>query len=64
LGFGDTILKIALWGICVAIALQVIFYFVFQIIGYNPFLLVVTLTASVLAVLIVIVIWNNAKGRL
>jgi hypothetical protein len=64
LGFADTILKMAMWGICVAIVLQVIFYFVFQIMGYNPFLLVVTLTASVVAVLIVVVVWSTLKGRL
>ena len=61
---GDTILKIAVWGICVAIALQVVFYFVFQTIGYNPFLLVVTLIASVLAVLVVLLVWNTVRRRL
>ena len=64
MGFVGAILKIAVWGICVVIALQVMFYFVFQIIGYNSFLLSVTLTASVLAVLIVLVVWNALKRRL
>jgi Na+/melibiose symporter-like transporter len=54
----------AVWSICVAIALQVIFYFVFQIIGYDSFLLSVTLTASVLAVLVVLVVWNALKRRM
>ena len=53
-----------MWGICVTIALQVIFYFVFQIIGYDLFLLSVTLTVSVLVILVVLVVWNALKRRL
>jgi high-affinity Fe2+/Pb2+ permease len=41
-----TVLKLAVWGICVAITLQVIFYFIFQMIGYNSYLLSITLLMS------------------
>jgi len=30
-----TVLKLAVWAVCVAVVLQVIFYLVFQVIGYN-----------------------------
>jgi membrane protein YdbS with pleckstrin-like domain len=42
-----TVLKLAAWGVCVAVALQVIFYFVFQTIGHDSYLLSITLIVSV-----------------
>jgi len=57
----DTVLKHLAWITCIMVVLQVIFYFVFQIIGYNSFLLSVTLIASVLMVLIVLFLWRVMK---
>jgi hypothetical protein len=56
-----TILKLAVWGICVAIALQVIFYFVFQAIGYNPYLLSMALLASLTVAILLLIAWNILK---
>jgi Na+/melibiose symporter-like transporter len=57
----DTVLKHLAWITCVMVVLQVIFYFVFQIIGYNSFLLSITLIASVLVCLIVLFVWRVLK---
>jgi hypothetical protein len=57
----DTVFKHLAWITCVMVVLQVIFYFVFQIIGYNMFLLSVTLIASVLAALTVLFVWRVLK---
>jgi len=51
----DTVLKLGALGVCIMVALQLIFYFVFQIIGYNSFWLSVTLIASVLVFIIILV---------
>jgi hypothetical protein len=56
-----TALRLAAWGICVVIALQVIFYFVFQIIGYNLSLFVTTLLISFTVALIILVCWGALK---
>jgi uncharacterized membrane protein len=53
-----TVLKLAVWGICVAIALQVIFYFVFQMIGYNSYLLSVTLIVSLTVAILLLIGWR------
>jgi uncharacterized membrane protein len=53
-----TVLKLAVWGICVAIALQVIFYFVFQVIGYNSYLLSVTLIVSLTVAILLLIGWR------
>ena len=57
----DTVLKHLAWITCIMVVLQVIFYFVFQIIGYNSFLLSVTLIASVLVALTVLFAWRVLK---
>jgi Na+/melibiose symporter-like transporter len=57
----DTVLKHLAWITCVMVVLQVIFYFVFQIIGYNSFLLSVTLIASGLVALTVLFVWQVLK---
>jgi len=54
----DTVLKLAAVGVCVMVVLQVIFYFVFQIIGYDAFWLSVTLIASVLVFIVLLVLWR------
>ena len=51
----DTVLKLAAFGVCIMVALQVIFYFVFQIIGYDSFWISVTLIASVLFFIVILV---------
>ena len=60
MGF-DAVLKLLAWGICVAVTLQVIFYFVFQLISYDSVLLSVTLVASLLAGFAVLVVWRALK---
>ena len=57
----DTVLKHLAWITCVMVVLQVVFYFVFQIIGYNMFLLSVTLIVSVLVALAVLFVWKVLK---
>lgn len=56
-----TVLKLAVWGICVAIALQVIFYFIFQAIGYNSYLLSITLLASLIVAVLLLAGWRILK---
>jgi high-affinity Fe2+/Pb2+ permease len=56
-----TVLKLAVWGVCVAVALQVIFYFVFQVIGYNSYLLSITLMVSLIAAILLLVGWRILK---
>jgi uncharacterized membrane protein len=56
-----TVLKLAVWGICVAIALQGIFYFIFQVIGYNSYLLSITLLVSLTIAVLFLVGWRILK---
>jgi len=56
-----TVLKLAVWGICVAIVLQVIFYFIFQVIGYNSYLLSITLLVSLTVAVLLLVGWRILK---
>jgi hypothetical protein len=56
-----TVLKLAVWAICVAVALQVIFYFVFQVIGYNPYFLSITLIGSLVAAILLLIGWRILK---
>jgi uncharacterized membrane protein len=55
------VLKLAVWAVCVAVALQVIFYFVFQMIGYNSYLLSLTLIGSVIAAILLLIGWSMLK---
>jgi uncharacterized membrane protein len=59
-----TVLKLAAWGVIVAVALQVIFYFVFQIIGYDSYLLSITLLISVVAVFLLLAGWRILKNSM
>jgi uncharacterized membrane protein len=59
-----TVLKLAAWGVIVAVALQVIFYFVFQIIGYDSYLLSITLIISVVAVFLLLAGWRILKNSM
>jgi len=56
-----TVLKLAAWGVIVAVALQVIFYFVFQIIGYDSYMLSMTLIVSVTAGILLLIGWRILK---
>jgi high-affinity Fe2+/Pb2+ permease len=56
-----TILKLAAWGVIVAVALQVVFYFVFQIIGYDSYFLSISLIISIIAVLLLLAGWITLK---
>ena len=56
-----TVLKLAAWGVIVAVALQVIFYFVFQIIGYDSYLLSITLIVSVIIGILLLFGWKALK---
>jgi uncharacterized membrane protein len=59
-----TVLKLAAWGVIVAVALPVIFYFVFQIIGYDSYLLSITLLISVVAVFLLLAGWRILKNSM
>jgi len=54
----DTVLKFGALGVCIMVTLQVVFYFIFQIIGYDSFWLSVTLIASVLVFIVLLVLWR------
>jgi len=54
----DTVLKFGALGVCIMVTLQVVFYFIFQIIGYDAFWLSVTLIASVLVFIVLLVLWR------
>ncbi len=51
-----TVLKLTVWSICVVIALQVVFYFIFQVIGYNSYLLSITLLVSLA---VAVLLWGK-----
>jgi len=58
---GDSVLKLAAWGVIVAVALQVVFYFVFQVIGYDSYLLSITLLMSVIVGILLLIGWNRLR---
>jgi hypothetical protein len=55
------LLKFAAWGVFVAVALQVVFYFIFQIIGYDSYLLSIALIVSVVIGILLVVGWRVLK---
>jgi hypothetical protein len=57
----NTVLKLGVWGIFVAIALQVVFYFVFQVIGYDSYLLSIALLVSLTVAVVFLVGWRILK---
>jgi hypothetical protein len=56
-----TVLKLAVWAVCVAVVLQIIFYFVLQVIGYNSYLLSLTLIGSLIVAIVLLIGWNILK---
>jgi len=57
----ESILRLAAWAVCVAAALQVFFFFVFQLIGYDSYLLSGALIFSLTIALLLIVAWKILK---
>jgi len=57
----DTVIKFAAWGVCIMVVLQVIFHFVFQVIGYDSLLLSITLVASIVVFLVIFAVWEFLK---
>lgn len=60
----EAVLKLAAFAAGVMVALQLIFYVVFEIIGYDAYLLSITLIASLIVAIMFLVLWNIAKKRL
>jgi hypothetical protein len=61
LSSSDTVFKLFAWAVLVMVVLQVVFYFVFQAIGYDSFLLSVTLVVSILVLFAVLISWRIMK---
>jgi hypothetical protein len=59
-----TVLKLAVWAVCVAVVLQIIFYFVLQVIGYNSYLLSLTLIGSLIVAIVLLIGWNILKRKI
>jgi hypothetical protein len=65
MGLGwDSVLKLAAVGVLVMIALQVIFYFIFQNIGYDSYWLSLNLIAFILVFIIVVIAWRIIPKKL
>ena len=54
----DIVLKLGAFGLCLMVAMQVLFYFVFQLVGYDAFWLSTTLIMSVVAFILLLVLWR------
>jgi len=59
----ESVLKLAVFATCVMVALQIVFYFVFETIGYDSYLLSIILIVSVIVAILLLVLWNIAKKR-
>ena len=61
----ESVLKLAVVATGVMVALQLVFYVVFEVIGYDSFLLSATLIVSLLVAILFLIIWNLVKrGKL
>jgi hypothetical protein len=60
----ESVLKLAAFAAGIMVASQLIFYFIFEIIGYDSYLLSITLIASLIVAIVFLVLWNIAKKRL
>lgn len=63
MGWG-TVLKLGALGVCIMVALQVVFYFVFQTIGYNSLWINITLIASILVFIVILILLRAFKKAL
>ncbi len=57
----ESVLKLAAVAAGVMVALQLVFYVVFEVIGYDSHLLSITLIASLVVAIVFMVLWNVAK---
>ena len=57
----ESVLKLAAVAAGVMVALQLVFYVVFEVIGYDSYLLSITLIASLVVAIVFLVFWNVAK---
>jgi len=60
----DSIIRLLAVAVIVAVVLQVVFYFVFQGIGYDSFLLSITLIITILAGFAILIFWRWLKKSL
>jgi len=58
------VLKLAAFAAGVMVALQLIFYVIFEIIGYDSYLLSITLMASLIVATLFLVLWNIFNKKL
>jgi hypothetical protein len=62
MGLGwDSVLKLAAVGAFVMIALSAVLFFIFQNIGYDSYLLSIILIISILAFIVLRIIWSAKK---
>ena len=65
MGLGwDSVLKLAAFGVVVIIILQVVFFFILQNIGYDSYLLNISLISFILIFIILIISWRFLIKRL
>jgi len=57
----DSVLKLVAWGVVLAVALQIIFYFVLELIGRDSFLLSITLIVTAITGFLLLIGWNRLK---
>ena len=57
----ESVLKLAAVVSGVMVALQLLFYVLFEVIGYDSYLLSITLIASLIIAIVFLVLWNLAK---
>ena len=60
----ESVLKLAAFAAGVMVALQLVFYVIFEIIGYDSFLLSITLIFSLTVAILFLVMWNIVKKKL
>ena len=60
----ETVLKLGALGVCLIVALQGVFYFIFQIIGYDMFMLSLILIGAVSCALLILLAWRTFKKKL
>lgn len=60
----ESVLKLAAFATGVMVVLQIVFYFVFEVVGYDSYLLSLTLIVSLIVAIVFLLLWNIAKKRL
>ena len=60
----ESVLKLAAVASGIMVALQLIFYVVFEIVGYDSYLLNIVLIASLVVAIAFLALWNLAKRAL